>query len=251
MTSRPTTYWPTATATACWPTGSVKPSPLPPESRQRRRRGRRRYRSQATCGAGDVAARQGRHHEPSKGTLIACAGKARADLSRHSPRWQRSSGRGTVPRPLPKDAGPGGSGADLGWDVFRVPFPEVRVLGHPGLAATLLALLTGALAARHRDAAAGVVRGPGDGVVCSDEPGRPAVAGSHPAVGEASGHAFAKPARAGADHSIGADIRAVAGRIADEVVTDRALTASAAAAGASGIADTTAAGWIADTTGAA
>jgi len=135
--------------------------------------------------------------------------------------------------------------------VFCVPFPEVRVLGHPGLAATLLALLTGALAARHRDAAAGVVRGPGDGVVCSDEPGRPAVAGSHPAVGEASVHAFAKPARAGADHSIGADNRAVAGRIADEVVTDRALTASAAAAGASGIADTTAAGWIADTTGAA
>jgi hypothetical protein len=113
--------------------------------------------------------------------------------------------------------------------VLRVAFPEVRVLGHPGLAAAFLVLLPGTRAARHGHPATGIGRGPADGVVRADEPGRPAVAGAHSAVGEATVHADV--ARTGADHSIGADNRAVAGRVTDEVLAEARAASAATGAG--------------------
>jgi len=131
--------------------------------------------------------------------------------------------------------------------VLRVAFPEVRVLGHPGLAAAFLVLLPGTRAARHGHPATGIGRGPADGVVRADEPGRPAVAGAHSAVGEATVHADV--ARTGADHSIGADNRAVAGRVTDEVLAE--ARAASAATGAGRVARTASAASAAGAAGAA
>jgi len=123
-------------------------------------------------------------------------------------------------------------------DVLRVPFPEIHVLGHPCLAAALLVSLARSRSARHRHPVAGTGPRPGDGVVGSDEPGRPAVAGSHSAVGEATFHAFAQVTRAGADHSVGADNRTATSGVTDKVLADHALAAGASATGADRITDT-------------
>src|SRR5260370_13287521 len=119
-----------------------------------------------------------------------------------SPTGTSRAGLSTLASMVPK------SGTDQRRGHFLwLSFPDVQVLGHPGLTVTLPLLPRAARTAAHREAAlSGPARAVHRGVVGSDEAGRAGVAGPEPALADACG---AEAFRAGADHPVGADDRAL------------------------------------------